>query len=68
MVRLAGFEPATCCSGDKPQYVILLIRLAFSSVLIHGFTGCLGVIVPLLFPNRKDRVHRGVHKRSARFP
>jgi hypothetical protein len=68
MVRLAGFEPETCCSGDKLQHVILLIRLAFSSVLIIGFTGCLGGIVPLLFPNRKGRVHRGVHERRARFP
>jgi len=53
MVRLAGFEPATCCSGDKPQYVILLIRLASSSVLIHGFRACSGVILPLLFPPRR---------------
>ncbi len=36
MVRLEGFEPPTCCSGDKPKKCILLVRLAFSCVLHSG--------------------------------
>jgi hypothetical protein len=44
-----------------------LIRLAFSSVLIHGFTGYSGVIVPLLFPNQERQGSQGDAQKSASF-
>ena len=51
LVRLAGFEPATFCSGDNLRSRILLARLAFSSVMEHDFAGFSGGFVPKLFPN-----------------
>src|SRR5207245_774695 len=50
LVRLAGFEPATCCSGDKPEKCILLARLAFSCVLYNRNAWCSGDFVPKMFP------------------
>ena len=52
MVPTVGSEHPTPCFVGKPKHAVLETRLAFSSVRLHGFTGCSGVIVPLLFPQR----------------
>ena len=54
LVRLEGFEPPTCCSGGKFKVAILLARFAFCSVMLCGFMGYSGGVVPQMFPT-----HRG---------
>ncbi len=49
--ELGGFEPATCGLGNPSYFTILLVRLAFSCLLLAGFGWYSDVIVPKLFPS-----------------
>ncbi len=46
MARLGRFERPTFGSGDFENFAILLVRLAFSCLVMVGFAWYLGIIVP----------------------
>jgi hypothetical protein len=48
-VDVTGIEPVTPCLQSNPRNIMWLILLAFTYVMQHGFSGCLELIVPVLF-------------------
>jgi hypothetical protein len=55
-VDVTGIEPVTPCLQSNPRNIMWLILLAFTYVMKHRFRGCLGLIVPILFPNFPRRL------------
>jgi len=51
MERETGIEPATSSLGNCYTDSILLVRLALSCALYHGFARYSAVIVPKLLPS-----------------
>jgi len=51
MVGAIGFEPTTPCAQGSERKYILLARLAFLYVVVHGFGPDLSVVGPKLDPS-----------------